>query len=123
MNDLLLIMLCLIVVVKSHCVLLCFSFESAYHGHLTSLIDISPYKFRKLEGQKEWVHVVRHLLHSFMTVVFVCVLKLACIAQAPIPDTYRGMYRQDHPDPGHAYAQELKRVIDDVQKKGRKVSH
>lgn len=32
--------------------------SSAYHGHLTSLIDISPYKFRKLEGQKEWVHVV-----------------------------------------------------------------
>lgn len=23
-----------------------------------SLIDISPYKFRKLTGQKEWVHVV-----------------------------------------------------------------
>lgn len=23
-----------------------------------SLIDISPYKFRKLAGQKEWVHVV-----------------------------------------------------------------
>lgn len=32
---------------------------SAYHGHLSSLIDISPYKFRDLDGQKEWVHVVR----------------------------------------------------------------
>lgn len=32
---------------------------SAYHGHLSSLIDISPYKFRNLDGQKEWVHVVR----------------------------------------------------------------
>lgn len=33
---------------------------SAYHGHLTSLIDISPYKFNQLEnGKKEWVHVVR----------------------------------------------------------------
>lgn len=31
---------------------------SAYHGHLSSLIDISPYKFRDLDGQKEWVHVV-----------------------------------------------------------------
>lgn len=31
---------------------------SAYHGHLSSLIDISPYKFRNLDGQKEWVHVV-----------------------------------------------------------------
>lgn len=33
-------------------------YTSAYHGHLMSLIDISPYKFRKLAGQKEWVHVV-----------------------------------------------------------------
>lgn len=32
--------------------------RSAYHGHLSSLIDISPYKFRDLDGQKEWVHVV-----------------------------------------------------------------
>ncbi|XP_049730422.1 5-phosphohydroxy-L-lysine phospho-lyase isoform X4 [Elephas maximus indicus] len=32
--------------------------DHAYHGHLSSLIDISPYKFRNLEGQKEWVHVV-----------------------------------------------------------------
>lgn len=31
---------------------------SAYHGHLSSLIDISPYKFQYLDGQKEWVHVV-----------------------------------------------------------------
>lgn len=35
------------------------SLPSAYHGHLSSLIDISPYKFRDLDGQKEWVHVVR----------------------------------------------------------------
>lgn len=32
--------------------------DHAYHGHLSSLIDISPYKFRDLDGQKEWVHVV-----------------------------------------------------------------
>ncbi|XP_044803657.1 5-phosphohydroxy-L-lysine phospho-lyase isoform X7 [Bubalus bubalis] len=32
--------------------------SGAYHGHLSSLIDISPYKFRDLDGQKEWVHVV-----------------------------------------------------------------
>ncbi|XP_062872960.1 5-phosphohydroxy-L-lysine phospho-lyase isoform X2 [Trichomycterus rosablanca] len=72
--------------------------DHAYHGHLTSLIDISPYKFRKLEGQKEWVHV------------------------APIPDTYRGLYRRDHLDPAQAYAEEVKNVIDDVLKKGRKIS-
>ncbi|KAH0566593.1 hypothetical protein KQX54_002081 [Cotesia glomerata] len=34
--------------------------DHAYHGHLTSLIDISPYKFNQLKnGKKEWVHVVR----------------------------------------------------------------
>lgn len=32
---------------------------SAYHGHLTSLIEISPYKFRKgKDVKKEFVHVV-----------------------------------------------------------------
>ncbi|XP_076833500.1 5-phosphohydroxy-L-lysine phospho-lyase [Brachyhypopomus gauderio] len=72
--------------------------DHAYHGHLTSLIDISPYKFQKLEGQKEWVHV------------------------APLPDTYRGIYREDHPNPGQAYADTVKNLIEEVQKKGRKIS-
>ncbi|XP_060127635.1 5-phosphohydroxy-L-lysine phospho-lyase isoform X1 [Zootoca vivipara] len=70
--------------------------DHAYHGHLTSLIDISPYKFRNLEGQKEWVHV------------------------APLPDTYRGLYREDNKDPAMAYANEVKKIIDQAQQKGRK---
>ncbi|KAL2077104.1 hypothetical protein ACEWY4_026608 [Coilia grayii] len=72
--------------------------EHAYHGHLTSLIDISPYKFKKLGGQKEWVHV------------------------APLPDTYRGIYKEDHPNPSQAYADSVKSLIDQVQSKGRKVA-
>ncbi|XP_061690213.1 5-phosphohydroxy-L-lysine phospho-lyase isoform X2 [Syngnathoides biaculeatus] len=72
--------------------------DHAYHGHLVSLIDISPYKFRKLTGQKEWVHV------------------------APLPDTYRGMYKEDEPDPGQAYANTVKNLIEEVHKKGRKIS-
>ncbi|XP_039342291.1 5-phosphohydroxy-L-lysine phospho-lyase isoform X1 [Mauremys reevesii] len=72
--------------------------DHAYHGHLTSLIDISPYKFRNLEGQKEWVHV------------------------APLPDTYRGMYREDHKDSVLAYANEVKKIIEQAQKKGRKIA-
>ncbi|XP_053573219.1 5-phosphohydroxy-L-lysine phospho-lyase [Bombina bombina] len=72
--------------------------DHAYHGHLTSLIDISPYKFRKLEGQKKWVHV------------------------APIPDTYRGLYRADHKDPATAYANEVKDIIDEAHKKNRKIA-
>ncbi|KAM6953502.1 5-phosphohydroxy-L-lysine phospho-lyase [Aplochiton taeniatus] len=72
--------------------------DHAYHGHLMSLIDISPYKFRKLTGQKEWVHV------------------------APLPDTYRGIYREDHPNPAQAYADSVKDLIDEVCFKGRKIS-
>ncbi|XP_072487300.1 5-phosphohydroxy-L-lysine phospho-lyase isoform X5 [Notamacropus eugenii] len=72
--------------------------DHAYHGHLSSLIDISPYKFRSLEGQPEWVHVV------------------------PLPDTFRGPYREDHPEPASAYAAEVKQVIDSAQKKGRKIA-
>ncbi|XP_043924899.1 5-phosphohydroxy-L-lysine phospho-lyase-like isoform X2 [Protopterus annectens] len=72
--------------------------EEAYHGHLSSLIDISPYKFKHLGGQKEWVHV------------------------APLPDTYRGRYREDHEDPAQAYAEELKRVISEAHSKGRKIA-
>lgn len=33
---------------------------SAYHGHLTSMIDVSPYKFNLPGGpdKPDWVHVV-----------------------------------------------------------------
>ncbi|XP_053421958.1 5-phosphohydroxy-L-lysine phospho-lyase isoform X2 [Nycticebus coucang] len=72
--------------------------DHAYHGHLSSLIDISPYKFRHLDGQKEWVHV------------------------APLPDTYRGPYREDHPNPAMAYANEVKHVVSRAQEKGRKIA-
>ncbi|XP_075457719.1 5-phosphohydroxy-L-lysine phospho-lyase isoform X2 [Ascaphus truei] len=72
--------------------------DHAYHGHLTSLIDISPYKFRKLEGQKKWVHV------------------------APIPDTYKGLYRADHEDPATAYANDVKKIIDEAHNKNRQIA-
>ncbi|XP_056667681.1 5-phosphohydroxy-L-lysine phospho-lyase isoform X1 [Monodelphis domestica] len=72
--------------------------DHAYHGHLTSLTDISPYKFRELDGQPDWVHVV------------------------PLPDIYRGIYREDHPDPATAYAEEVKKVINEAEDKGRKIA-
>ncbi|XP_058533265.1 5-phosphohydroxy-L-lysine phospho-lyase isoform X2 [Ochotona princeps] len=72
--------------------------DHAYHGHLSSLVDISPYKFRHLDGQKEWVHV------------------------APLPDTYRGLYREDHPSPAVAYASEVERVVSRAQAQGRKIA-
>lgn len=42
-------------------------FCSAYHGHLNTMIDISPYKFKLPGGtpQRDWVHVVSHFYHYF----------------------------------------------------------
>nr|XP_015101402.1 ethanolamine-phosphate phospho-lyase isoform X2 [Vicugna pacos] len=73
--------------------------DHAYHGHLSSLIEISPYKFRKgKDVKKEFVHV------------------------APAPDIYRGKYREDHADPASAYASEVKKIIDEAHNSGRKIA-
>ncbi len=56
--------------------------EHAYHGHTTTLIDVSPYKFDGPGGggRRPWVHV------------------------APLPDVYRGPYKRDDPEAGVKYA-------------------
>ncbi len=63
--------------------------ESAYHGHTTSLIDISPYKHDGPGGlgAPPWVHTI------------------------PIPDTYRGPYKADDPQAAEKYAQHVKDAI------------
>lgn len=72
--------------------------DHAYHGHLSSLIEISPYKFQGKDVKKEFVHV------------------------APTPDTYRGKYREDHVDPAKAYANEVKKIIEAAHHNGRKIA-
>ncbi|OCT97108.1 ethanolamine-phosphate phospho-lyase-like [Xenopus laevis] len=74
--------------------------DHAYHGHVTSLIDISPYKFHQLgkDAQKEYIHV------------------------APPPDTYRGKYREDHPDPASAYAKEVDYIIKKAHQNKRQIA-
>lgn len=64
--------------------------EHAYHGHSSSLVDMSPYKFDGPggTGRQPWVHV------------------------APLADDYRGMYRRDDPDAGAKYAAHVARMID-----------
>lgn len=42
--------------------------------------------------------------------------------QAPLPDIYRGHYREDHPNPAEAYASEVKRMLSSAQEQGRKVT-
>ena len=72
--------------------------EHAYHGHTTTLIDISPYKFDGPggRGRKPWVHV------------------------APIPDDYRGPYKRDDPAAGTKYAQHVTRLLENMYAEGRK---
>src|SRR5208282_4356060 len=63
--------------------------EHAYHGHTSTLIDISPYKFNGPggRGQKPWVHV------------------------APIADDYRGLYKRGESDLGKKYASHVRLIL------------
>lgn len=74
--------------------------EHAYHGHTTTLIDISPYKFDGPggRGRKPWVHV------------------------APIPDDYRGPYRREDPEAGRKYAQHVADLLENTRAEGRNVA-
>ncbi|KAF5273510.1 hypothetical protein FQA39_LY07527 [Lamprigera yunnana] len=74
--------------------------DHAYHGHLLSTIDVSPYKFNLPGGsqKKDYVHVA------------------AC------PDTYRGKYRDtthNKEDLGHLYAENVREICRRVQEKGK----
>ncbi len=70
--------------------------ESAYHGHTTGLVDISPYKFAGPggTGRKPWVHV------------------------APLPDDYRGPFRRDDPEAGRKYAAAVGRLAAEAGTRG-----
>ena len=41
---------------------------------------------------------------------------------APTPDTYRGKYREDQEDAATAYADEVKKIIEDAQSRRRKIA-
>jgi 4-aminobutyrate aminotransferase-like enzyme len=64
--------------------------EHAYHGHITSIIDISPYKFNGRGGGGRPDHV----------------------RVAPIPDAYKGIHRGE--GAGAKYAAEFKRELDSL---------
>jgi 4-aminobutyrate aminotransferase-like enzyme/Ser/Thr protein kinase RdoA (MazF antagonist) len=71
--------------------------EHAYHGHTTTLVDVSPYKFEGPggAGRKPWVHV------------------------APLPDDYRGRYRRPDRDAGPKYARHIGEIIERMAAEGR----
>jgi 4-aminobutyrate aminotransferase-like enzyme/Ser/Thr protein kinase RdoA (MazF antagonist) len=70
--------------------------ESAYHGHTTTLIDLSPYKFNGPggKGTADWVHA------------------------APIPDVYRGAFKKDDAQAGKKYANSVRKIIADKKLAG-----
>ena len=72
--------------------------DSAYHGHTTTLIDISPYKHAGPggAGAPDWVHV------------------------SPTPDVFR--MRGAHSDPGAWFASQVGEVITALATKGRRLS-
>src|SRR5689334_6395448 len=72
--------------------------DSAYHGHTTTLIDISPYKHAGPggEGAPDWVH------------------------RSPLPDVYRAP--RGHADLGSWFASQVGNVIADLAANGRRLS-
>ena len=70
---------------------------AAYHGHTTTLVDISPYKHVGPGGlgAPDWVHT------------------------SPIPDVYRGAHKAGDPDAGLKYAREVGTVVDAIRGRGR----
>jgi 4-aminobutyrate aminotransferase-like enzyme len=70
--------------------------DAAYHGHTTTLIDISPYKHAGPggTGAPDWVHT------------------------SPIPDVYRGTHKAGDQAAGSKYAREVGAVIDAIGERG-----
>ncbi len=63
--------------------------DGAYHGNLTSLIEISPYKFEGPGGTGAPPHV----------------------RKVPMPDDYRGRHKRDDPHAGRKYAEHVREAV------------
>lgn len=74
--------------------------DGAYHGHLTSLIQVSPYKFDGPGGKGALPH----------------------IHKVPTPDTYRGMFKANDPETGKKYALHVRETIEKILQNRKKVA-
>ncbi len=72
--------------------------DHAYHGHLSSLIDVSPYKFAGKGGEGQAAHV----------------------KVSEMPDLYRGRYRYDDADAGRKYAEDVRNQVAALAADGRR---
>ncbi|MBC7349974.1 MAG: aminotransferase class III-fold pyridoxal phosphate-dependent enzyme [Candidatus Aminicenantes bacterium] len=73
--------------------------DGAYHGNLTSLVEISPYKFDGpgSKGAPPFVH------------------------KLPTPDPYRGLYRGRSENTAEKYAAEVKKLVKRLQAENKKL--
>ncbi len=74
--------------------------DHAYHGHTTSLINLSPYKFKGRGGRGKPDHV----------------------EIATLPDGYRGPYRGFDAETGCSYAESVRDAAGRIQQRGRKLA-
>jgi 4-aminobutyrate aminotransferase-like enzyme len=74
--------------------------DHAYHGHTTTLIDLSPYKFNGRGGKGKPDHV----------------------EIAALPDGYRGQYRGFDGQTGRLYAGSVQAAVELIQGRGRKLA-
>lgn len=74
--------------------------DGAYHGNLTSLIEISPYKFDGPGGTGAPDHVQK----------------------VDMPDTYRGTFRAGDPDAANKYARQVRDAVSTIERRGRKAA-
>ncbi len=74
--------------------------DHAYHGHSPTLIEISPYKHNGSggAGAPDHVHTV------------------------PVPDLYRGLYRENDKTAGQRYAQHVQQVCESLSVSGKRLS-
>ncbi|WP_425987326.1 aminotransferase class III-fold pyridoxal phosphate-dependent enzyme [Ensifer sp. R-19] len=72
--------------------------DHAYHGHLSSLIDVSPYKFAGKGGEGQAAHV----------------------KVAEMPDLYRGRYRYGDEHAGRKYAEDVRNQVAALAADGRR---
>jgi 4-aminobutyrate aminotransferase-like enzyme/Ser/Thr protein kinase RdoA (MazF antagonist) len=72
--------------------------DHAYHGHVSSLIDVSPYKFAGKGGEGQAAHV----------------------KVAEMPDLYRGRYRYGDEHAGRKYAEDVRNRVVTLAAEGRR---
>ncbi|MGQ9577765.1 MAG: aminotransferase class III-fold pyridoxal phosphate-dependent enzyme [Candidatus Aminicenantales bacterium] len=72
--------------------------DGAYHGNLSSLVSISPYKFNGPGGKGAPPYV-----HKVIT-----------------PDPYRGLYKLNDPKAGEKYALAVKQTVEKIRAEGKR---